>query len=244
MIFNTYVIFDHQLFAVLWRSLKAYISTINLQHWLMTSGGQSRSTIYFSFSTSSKLGKDGERKTILSLERLRCLSYTGHFKTKCKTDSGSLEHSGQAGAIVLLIRHVDKTFMSILNRVKIFLIQGFLILYLYDLWRSSSMKYFNVSNLLEESNLLLRPCLNWSSKRVLNNLWKEELAMKGLSQTSPTPWVFNKAWMHCTQLCFSWIAVLYASFTSLFCVPVVIRNQYLIAMDQALWVIGNLSSSS
>ena len=127
MIFNTYVIFDHQLFAVLWRSLKAYISAINLQHWLMTSGGQLRSTIYFSFWTSSKFGKDGERETILSIKRLRCLSYTGHFKTKCKTDSGSLEHSGQAGAIVLLIRHVDKTFMSILNRVKIFLIQGFLI---------------------------------------------------------------------------------------------------------------------
>ena len=135
----------------------------------------------------------------------------------------------------LLIRHVDITCMSILNRVKNFLIQGFLILYMYDSWRSSSMKYFNVSNLLEESNLLLLSCLNWSSKRVLNNLWKEELAMKGLSQTSPNPWVFNKAWMHCTQLCFSWIAVLYASFTSLLCVPVVIRNQYLIAMDQALW---------
>ena len=171
--------------------------------------------------------KDGERKTILSIKRLRCLSYTGHFKTKCKTDSGSLEHSGQAGAIVLLIRHVDKTFMPILNRVKIFLIQGFLILYMYDSWRSSSMKYFNVSNLLEESNLLLLSCLNWSSKRVLKKMWKEELAMKGLSQTSPNPWVFNKAWMHCTQLCFSWVAVLCASFTSLFCVPVVSRNQYL-----------------
>ena len=85
MISNTYVIFDHQLFAVLWRSLKAYISAINLQHWLMTSGGQSRSTIYFCFWISSKFRKDGEREKKLSIKRLCCLSYTGHFKTKCKT---------------------------------------------------------------------------------------------------------------------------------------------------------------
>ena len=107
MVSNTYVIFDHQLFAMLSRSFNAYISAINLQHWLMTSGGQSRSTLYFSFWTSSKFGKDGERETILSIKRLHCLSYTGHFKTKCKTHYGSLEHSGQVWAIVLLIRHVN-----------------------------------------------------------------------------------------------------------------------------------------
>ena len=153
--------FYHQLFAVIWRSLKAYISTVNLQHWLMTSGGQSRSIIYFSFWTSSKFGRDDERETILSIKRLCCLSYAAHFKTKCKTDPGCLKHSGQTGAIVLVIRHVDKTFMSILNRLKIFLLPGFLILYMYDSWRPFSMKYLNVSILLEESNLLLLPCLNW-----------------------------------------------------------------------------------
>ena len=95
-------------------SLSEYIVEMYLQQYDIASGGQWRPRMYFSWYTSSFILNDGVYDVIESINCSRSSANLQHFSIKCLTVSGSLEQSGQVDSIFLLLRDVDKIFISFL----------------------------------------------------------------------------------------------------------------------------------
>ena len=94
-------------------SLSEYIVKMHLQQYDIASGGQWRPRMYFSWYTSFFILNDGVYDVIESINFSRSSANLQHFSIKCLTFSGSLEQSGQVDSIFLLLRDVDKIFISI-----------------------------------------------------------------------------------------------------------------------------------
>ena len=111
-------------------SLSEYIVEMYLQQYDIASGGQWRPRMYFSWYTSSFILNDEVYDVIESINFSRSSANPQHFSIKCLTVWGSLEQSGQVDSIVLLLRDVDKIFISILNLRKMFRIRGLRIMWI------------------------------------------------------------------------------------------------------------------
>ena len=109
-------------------SLSEYIVEMYLQQYDIASDGQWR--VYFSWYTSSFILIDGVYDVIESINLSRSSANLQHFSIKCLTVSGSLEQIGQVDSIFLLLRDVDKIFISILNLRKMFRIRGLRIIWI------------------------------------------------------------------------------------------------------------------
>ena len=105
-------------------SLSEYIVEMYLQQYDIASDGQWSPRMYFSWYTSSFILNDGVYDVIESINLSRWSANLHHFSIKCLTVSGSLEQSGHVDSIFLLLRDVDKIFISILNLRKMFRIRG------------------------------------------------------------------------------------------------------------------------
>ena len=86
--------------------------------------------MYLSLYISSFTLNEGEYDIIESINFSRSSENLEHFSMKCFTVSGSLEQSGQVGSTFLLLRDVDKIFISILNLRKIVRILGLRIVWM------------------------------------------------------------------------------------------------------------------
>ena len=120
-------------FLCIWISsffLSEYIVEMYLQQYDIASGGQWRPRMYFSWYTSSFILNDGVCDVIESINFSRSSANLKHFSIKCLTISGSLEQSGQVDSIFLLLRDVDKIFISILNLRKMFRNRGLCIIWI------------------------------------------------------------------------------------------------------------------
>ena len=111
-------------------SLSEYIVEMYLQQYDIASGGQWRPRMYFSWYTSSFILNDGVYDVIESINFSRSSANLQHFSIKCLTVSGSLEQSGQVDSTFLLLRDVDKIFISILNLREMFRIRGLRIIWI------------------------------------------------------------------------------------------------------------------
>ena len=145
----------------------------------------------------------------------------------------------------LLVIHVSRQLMSILNRVKIKRVSGFWMHVKYFDICTSSFNADKVRNLGDDLSVLVRLCRYWSFSLSIKALWKHlRSKLRGFIQTSRNPMVHS---ICSTLWILSWESRLVwwnASFINLFPVPLSRRTHYFIDWPQALCVIGNLPISA